>query len=154
MKRISIGLLVVIIFGGCFSKQNKYTVSFDRVDGLQEGSNVLNKGFTIGKVTHIDLYGNRVLVNIKLNTNRLIPVQSKFLIWENLLGSSYIEIEYSNQTNFIASKDTVFGKYQKQAVMDNLISDTTKRKKVEESLKKIASGIGELIETAKDSTKN
>ena len=37
--------------------------------------------------------------------------------------------------------------------MDNLISDTIKRKNIEKSLEKIATGIGELIESNKDSTK-
>ena len=153
MTKLFFGLLLTITFAGCFSKQNKYIISFDRVDGLQEGSSVLNKGLTIGKVTHIDLFGNRVLVDIKLNDNTKVPEQSIFLIKENLLGSSYIDIEYSDRINFLTSKDTALGKYQKQSIMDNIISDTTKRKKIEKSLEKIASGVGELIETAKDSTK-
>jgi ABC-type transporter Mla subunit MlaD len=153
MTKILFGLLLTMTFVGCFSEQNKYTISFDRVDGLQEGSSVLNRGLTIGKVTHIDLFGNRILVDIELNTKTKIPEQSTFLVRENLLGSSYIDIEYSDKMNFLSSKDTILGKYQKRAIMDNIISDTTKRKKIEKSLEKIASGIGELIETAKDSTK-
>ncbi len=153
MTKKLFGLLLAMTFVGCFSKQNKYTISFDRVDGLEEGSNVLNRGLTIGKVTHFDLFGNRVLVDIVLNNKTSIPEQSIFWVKENLLGSSYIDIEYSDKMKFLSSKDTILGKYQKRAIMDNIISDTTKRKKIEKSLEKIASGIGELIETAKDSIK-
>ena len=60
MIKIFFGLLLLIVFASCFSKQNKYTISFDRVDGLQEASDVSNKGFAIGKVKHIELFGNRV----------------------------------------------------------------------------------------------
>ena len=153
MMKILFVLLLTFAFVGCFSEKNKYTISFDRVDGLQAGSNVLNRGLNIGKVTHIDLFGNRILVEIELSGKTKIPEQSIFLIRENLLGSSYVDIEYSDSNKFLTSKDTILGKYQKQAFMDTIISDTTKRKKIEKSLEKIANGIGELIETAKDTTK-
>jgi ABC-type transporter Mla subunit MlaD len=153
MAKILFGLLLTMTFVGCFSNKDKYTISFDRVDGLQVGSTVLNRGLNIGKVTHIDLFGNRILVDIELNDRTKIPEQSIFLVRENLLGSSYVDIEYSDRIKLLNSKDTILGMYQKQAIMDNIISDTTKRKKIENSLEKIANGIGELIETTKDSTK-
>jgi phospholipid/cholesterol/gamma-HCH transport system substrate-binding protein len=153
MTKILFGLLLTIAFASCLSKQNKYTISFDRVDGLQEGSDVSNKGFAIGKVKHIELFGNRVLVDIKLNDKIKVPQQSIFLLKENLLGASFVDIEYSDKINYLSSKDTAIGEYQKKAIMDNLISDTIKRKKIEKSLEKIATGIGELIESNNDSTK-
>lgn len=153
MTKIFSVILLAMTFAGCFSKQNKYKVLFDRADGLQEGSNVLNKGVIIGNVTNIDLFGNNVLVDIQLNENKKIPEQSTFLLKENLLGSSYVDIEYSDKINYLSFKDTAIGKYQKQVIMDNLFSDTTKRKKIEKSLEKIVTGIGELIENAKDSAK-
>ena len=146
-------LLTVFTLTGCFRKNDKIIISFDRVDGLVKGSSVYNKGITIGEVTHLELFGNRVLVDIKLKDNIKIPEQSTFVIKENLLGSSYVDIEYSNSNSYLKSSDTTFGKYQKQVIMDNIISDTAKRKNIEKSLEKIATGIGELIESTKDTTK-
>ena len=146
-------LLTVFTLTSCFHKNDKIIISFDRVDGLAKGSSVYNKGITVGEVTDFHLFGNRILVDIKLKDNIKIPKQSTFGIKENLLGSSYVDIEYSNSNSFLKSDDTAYGKYQKQAIMDNIISDTTKRKNIEKSLKKIATGIGELIENTKDTIK-
>jgi ABC-type transporter Mla subunit MlaD len=154
MTKLLFGLLLIMSIVGCFSKQNSYKISFERVDGLQEGSIVFNKGFKIGKVTNIDLFANNFLVEVKLNENVKIPEQSMFLIKESVFSASCVEVEYSDSRNLLSTKDTVLGKYQKQAILDNIISDTTKRKEIENSLNKIANGVGDLIETVQDSAKN
>lgn len=156
MSKTTLFLFLIIAFSitSCFHKNEKVTVIFDRVDGLIEGSSVLNRGITVGEVTRIDLFGKQVIVDIKLKDNLKIPRQSTFTIRQSLLGSSSVDIEYSNSENTLTSTDTAYGKYEKQAIMDNIISDTTKRKNIEKSLEKIATGIGELIESTKDTTKD
>ena len=153
-KTILTTLLIALSIAACFHKKEQISVLFDRVDGLTDESLVINKGIAIGKIKSMHLYDNRVIVDITLNDNIKIPVHSTFTVNNSLLGGSCISIEYSNANNFLTAGDTVNGIYQKQVLMDNIMSDSTKRKNVEKSLEKIATGIGELIQSTKDSINN
>ena len=140
------------MLAGCMSDRTKYSILFDQVDHLQVKDPVLNKGVTIGEVTHLTMYGNQVLADIELKDNRNIPKGSTFLAKEYLLGSSCIDIKYSDSSTFLRSKDTVSGVFETRK-WERLSGDTAKRKKIEQSLEKIATGVKELIETVRDSTR-
>lgn len=146
-------LFIALLTTACFHKKEQLTILFDRVDGLTEKSPVINKGITIGQIKRLDLFENNVAVDISLNDNIKIPVQSTFTVKNSLIGGSYVSIEYANTNKFLTARDTAYGTYQNQALMDKIMSDTTKRKNIERSLEKIASGIGELIESTKDTIK-
>lgn len=147
--------LVALIFTSCTKPKIKFTVLFDRVDGLAIGSSVQNKGIKIGEVKRLDLFGKQVLADIELNTKTQVPVDSKFIIRNGILNSSTIDIEFSDNTTNVSPGDTVKGNYVQKALLDDLISDSTKRKQIESSLQKIASGVEKLVERAnKDSLNN
>jgi hypothetical protein len=58
----------------------------------------------------------------------------------------------SDKTVFLTNKDTARGYYLQKALVDGIISDSTKREKIQESLDKIGRGIKELVEASRDTT--
>lgn len=152
MIKLLFPVLMVIVLAGCHSDVNTCVVLFNRVDGLEQGSAVLNRGISVGKVTYLDFYKDQVLVKFELREGMHIPLGSIFSIKNGLLSPSYIDVDYSDSTAFLTSKDTVSGLYENKNLMD-ILSDTVHKRPIEQSLKKIATGIGELIQTARDSTK-
>lgn len=152
MFKLLFPVLMVIALAGCHSDANTCTVLFHRVDGLEKGSAVLNRGISVGKVTYLDFYKDQVLVKFELREGMHIPRGSIFAIRNALLSPPYINVDFSDSTTFLTSKDTVPGLYENKNLID-ILSDSVHKRPIEQSLKKIATGIGELIQTARDSTK-
>ena len=103
-------ILITIICGfliNCKHSGNKYTVVVDNVEGLKEGSNVLCAGLTIGKVTHLDLFKDSVVVDIEINKEFNIPIGSKFIVEKNTFSTINLLIERSGEISFIKNYDTV-----------------------------------------------
>ncbi|MGQ0738004.1 MAG: MlaD family protein [Bacteroidota bacterium] len=152
---IILSIALSLFFLACARhKKNKLTIVFDRVDNLQAGSPVKIQGIDIGKVLGLNLIDGGVLVKITLWDNKQIPAGSIFSIVNPMIGSAaYIDIEPSESAVFLSSEDTASGKYGERGLLDNLISDSAKRKKIEEALDKIAEGLKELVNARKDSTR-
>lgn len=152
MPKLLLPVLMAIALAGCHPDANTCSVLFNRVDGLEKGSAVLNRGISVGKVTYLDFYKDQVLVKFELREGMHIPRGSIFAIRNALLSPTYINVDYSDSTIFLTSKDTVPGLYENKSLID-ILSGTVHKRPIDQSLKKIATGIGELIEAAKDSTK-
>lgn len=138
----------------CKHSGNKYTVVVDNVEGLKEGSNVVCAGLTIGKVTHLNLFKDSVVVDIEINKDFNIPVGSKFIVEKNTFSATNLLIERSGELSFIENYDTVRG-YKDTSRFVLPVADTARQRKMKESIQKIADGFKELLDTSpSDSTKN
>ncbi|MFN8290743.1 MAG: MCE family protein [Chitinophagaceae bacterium] len=146
-------ILTLSIFACSKDNKSKVTVLFDRVDNIEKGSKVYLKGIPVGEVTHLELFGDSVLADINLADTIKIPTDSKFIINPSLIGSAHITIEPSNKTTFLTTKDTASGFYLQKSLLDDMISDSARREKMQQSLDKIGEGIKELIESSRDTTK-
>jgi ABC-type transporter Mla subunit MlaD len=145
--------IVTVCFVGCsHNKKAKLAILFDRVDHLKEGSEVYYKGLPVGEVTYLDLFRDSVLVEIKFTSAVKIPANSKFIINSSLIGIANISIEPSAKTTFLTSMDTVTGSYREKGLLDNLVSDSAKRQKIQESIDKVGEEIKKLIEASRDTT--
>jgi ABC-type transporter Mla subunit MlaD len=147
VRLITITILILVFFS-CRYDYNKLTILFDNVEGLEKGADVYYRGIKIGEVTHLDLFQDKVVADIKLKDSIRIPVSSRFIINPSVIGSAHITIEPSAQTSFFSSKDTVVGEYSKKQLLDDFVSDTIKRRKVQESFEKIGEGIKGLVEAS------
>ena len=146
-------ILILALFS-CRRYNNKLIILFDNVEGLENGSDVYYKGIKVGQVTHLDLFQDKVVADIKLKDSIRIPVDSRFIINPSFIGSAHITIEPSAQTAFLSSKDTVNGEYSRKQLLDDFVADSARRRKVQESFDKIGEGIKGLIDAAsKDTTK-
>jgi ABC-type transporter Mla subunit MlaD len=153
MRLITITILTLALFS-C-RNANRLTILFDNVEGLENGADVYYKGVKVGKVTRLDLFHNEVVTDIKLQDGIRIPVGSKFIINPSVIGSARITIEPSMQTTFLSPKDTMTGEFNKKELLDDFVSDTARRRKVQESFEKIGEGIKGLIEaSSRDTTKS
>ncbi|MFT3980805.1 MAG: MlaD family protein [Ferruginibacter sp.] len=153
LKRLLFIIVLLQSLTGCFRKKDRLFIVFDRVDGLVEGSAVFNRGLTIGTVQKMDLWKNKVLVEIELDNNVKIPAQSGVTIKQSVLNPSIIDIEYYDTTAFLSNKDTLTGNFIKQGLMDNLLSDSAKRKNIEDAINKIADAIETINDKKTDSIK-
>lgn len=154
MRLVTITILTVALFS-CRRDDNKLTIVFDNVEGLEKGGDVYYKGIKVGEVIRLDLFQNKVVTDIRLKDRIRIPVNSKFIINPSVIGSAHITIEPSTQTAFLSSRDTVAGEYSKKQLLDDFVSDTARRRKVQQSFEKIGEGIKGLIEVSSmDTTKN
>ena len=153
MRLVIIFILSLALFS-CRHDANKLTILFDNVEGLENGGEVYYRGIKVGEVTHLDLFRDKVAADIKLQDSIRIPVDSKFIINPSVIGPAHITIEPSVQTAFLSSKDTVTGEFSKKQLLDDFVSDTARRRKVQESFEKIGEGIKGLIEASRDSTKS
>ena len=84
---------------GVFSKVHTYTLSSKSGDNLTEGMPVAVWGFTIGRVSALELNDQGiVLIRIKIpdRHNRMIRANSKFVIDKPLIGSPRIIVQTNN----------------------------------------------------------
>lgn len=83
---------------GVFSKVYTYTLISKTGDNLTEGMPVVFWGFTIGRVSSMELTELGVVVQIKIpeRNNRVIRANSKFILDKPLLGASRIIVTTDN----------------------------------------------------------
>ena len=147
-------LTTTLLFAACSHKnKNKLSILFDNVSNLGKGAEVKLHGITIGEVTNMELLGDSVLVDIKLNKEQKIPVGSKFSILNPLIGNALVVIEPSEQKTFLKQIDTAKGSYEAKGILDTFFADSLNRQKAREALYKITTGLKELAEAKKDSSK-
>jgi ABC-type transporter Mla subunit MlaD len=151
MRFITITILTFTLLG-CHRDKNKMTILFDNVEGLEEKANVYYRGIIVGKVTSLELFEDKVAVDITLKDSIAIPVDSRFIINPSVIGSAHITIEPSTQSTFLSQNDTVTGMYGKKQLLDDFFCDTARRRKAQESFEKIGDGIKGLIEASSKDT--
>ncbi len=137
----------LLLLTSCKHPGDKYTIVVDNVEGLNERSEVICAGLPIGKVTHLDLFKDSVVVDIEVSKNFKIPFGSKFIIEKNMLGTTRLIIERSDELSFIKKNDTVRG-YKDTSSFTLTSLDTTKQRKIKESIQKIADGFKGLIDAS------
>lgn len=151
MRSINIIILTVILFA-CNRRHNRLTILFDNVEGLKEGSSVYCKGLIIGEVKKLAEADDGVWVDIGLADSIRIPVNSTFIINPSVMTGAHMTIEPSASVEFLSKLDTATGHFQKAPSFDDWTADTTKQRKIRESVEKIGEGIKGLIEASKKDT--
>jgi phospholipid/cholesterol/gamma-HCH transport system substrate-binding protein len=95
---------------GMFSKVYTYTLSSQTGENLTEGMPVAVWGFTIGRVSSLELNDQgTVLIRIKIpeRHNRMIRADSKFILDKPLIGSPRILVKTTNLNGLPLSPQTV-----------------------------------------------
>lgn len=114
---ITLVTIALLFFGFNFLKGKSVFKSgfflkarFEKTKGLQASNPVVINGYQVGTVYSIDAEDKNlthVIVEIKLNDNFNIPVNSVASISSNPLGSSSIVIEKGNSTQFLKSEQSL-----------------------------------------------
>ncbi len=127
-KEIKIGLVVVVsfiilIFGTkylkgleVFSKSTNYFVVYDHVEGLNEGSPIIFRGFKVGSVRKITLHPtrtNKILVTCLITENVVLATDTKAEITSlDLLGAKGINLLEGRNPNLLMPDDTLSQAYE------------------------------------------
>jgi ABC-type transporter Mla subunit MlaD len=137
----SLVLVLLIIFQVRSQLNNTITVLFASAKNLKKGNAVILKGITIGKVQDLNFFNDKVAVDILLTKTKHIPVNSKFILQQSILGGDYITVEPTTRTSYIHLKDTVTGYVSNEKFLDKLLSDTTIRKQLLQAIDTLTQAI-------------
>jgi ABC-type transporter Mla subunit MlaD len=131
MKNSLIVFMAVVMFlfignnYSCQQKGNKFTLIFDRADGLEEGALVKIKGLEHGKVTGINLASDSIAVDIRVSRKMQLSSDSKPFIISSITGLTYVALEPGRSQILLRPGDTIrSGFYKEIKLLDNLFSDT------------------------------
>lgn len=95
-----------------FSKSRYFFAIYEKVDGLNTDNVILVNGFKVGRVAEITLIpekGNLIMVKMEILEDQLnIPDSSVArIVSEDVLGTKAISLEFTQDTNFHVSGDTL-----------------------------------------------
>ncbi len=133
-KEILIGLCVILalcflFFGidylkgiNVFKPSNYYLVSYTNVKGLAVSAPVTVNGFKVGQVRSIEYeYNNpgHILVELSLNKELKVPVNSKAIIESDMLGTATIVLQMAPNNDFHSVGSHLIGETS-SGMMDNI----------------------------------
>jgi phospholipid/cholesterol/gamma-HCH transport system substrate-binding protein len=138
-KEVRIGILfivaLVLFFVGfsflkganLFSNNNKYYCYFSDIDGLQNSASVQIHGLAVGQVSHMELQGRQVKVEMTLNKKYQLPAGTVAnLTSSDLLGAKVIELAPGTGPGIIQNQGTV-GAGTEPSAMDKLTNELAPR---------------------------
>lgn len=101
-------LLFVILFG---CKDNGevvfYIISNDGA-GLEKNSEILCKGVKIGSVDNVEIYRDKVLLTLTINSENKVPTNSQVLVGMKNMVNRVLKINYDTSNNeFVGAGDTL-----------------------------------------------
>lgn len=136
-KELTIGICVlvsimILIFGinflkgiNLFKAANYYYATYQNVTGLATSAPVTLNGFKVGLVREINYeYDNpgNVQVELSLDKHLRLPVGTKAVLVTDMLGTSTIEIELGNSSDFHNLGDQLIA-VNKKGLMESITND-------------------------------
>ena len=108
--------LLILIYNFLFINKkdldNKHLIiqsEFDRIDGINENSEVRISGMQVGKVMSMQIINNKPLIKLALNKDLLIPDDSSLSIQtDGLFGKKYISLEPGGSEKFLNNGEKIF----------------------------------------------
>ncbi len=96
-----------------FSSSQYYYVFYDRIDGLEESSDVTLNGYKIGKVRHVEFTSDnsgRLMVTLALDAGFQIPKKSVAqIVSSDIMGTRSVKLLLSKETEMYHANDTLVG---------------------------------------------
>ena len=101
-------LLILTMLSSCQKEDNYLFIKFSDMSGISTETELLLKGYPIGKITELNIDKSEIIGRIKVFEDLEIPVDSKFYL-ENrdFFGAKEIFIELGNNETLLKSGDTV-----------------------------------------------
>lgn len=133
-KEVLIGIavmvsLAVLFFGidylkgvNVFKPANFYLVSFNNVEGLAVSAPVTINGYQVGLVRDIQYeYENNghMIIELSLNKELKLPIGTKALLATDMLGTSIIQLQLSDEKKYYKVGDQLIGE-NSRGLMDDL----------------------------------
>ena len=125
-------LLGLILFGVIFSvlvleKESSketfksYNITFNKIDGIQVGTDVLISGVKVGFVNNVSLEKNYPLVSVLIDKNIVLPNDSSISIQtDGLFGAKFMSIEIGGSEESMNEYD-FFSFYEDSILVEDLL---------------------------------
>lgn len=123
MKRIFLLIVFSFFLFGC--KENfQVQVKFDRIDGLDEKSQVILNGTEVGEIEEIFVDKDyKIVVSIEFSKIEKLPKDSKFIIKPSIIPiSKSVFIETGKSDRFLENNETVIGYFEEKSIIDTFIN--------------------------------
>jgi len=136
-----------------FAKSYNYKLISKSGEHIIEGMSVLFSGFTVGKVSSIELdNGGTVIITISIQEKykEWIRVDSRFIIDKPLIGSPRIIIETNNLTSPLLTQNSKKAVYIRDGINDII----TKAQPVVDELQSIVNNINKITANISDDNGN
>lgn len=114
---LAIAAIVVLVLGfnflkgqSVFSKPHIFYSKFSNIGNLEKSNSVKINGLTIGTVSNIyqaDKEVDKIIVEIRLSRDIVIPKNSIAFIDAGLLGSSFVNVEKGTGHEYLQEGDTI-----------------------------------------------
>lgn len=121
-------LFVVVILTVLFSEKKAskvslidYKIAFNKIDGVQVGTEVLISGVKVGFVNQVSLDKNYPLVSISIDKNIKLPNDSSISIQtDGLFGAKFMLIEIGGSEELMNEND-FFSFYEDSILVEDLL---------------------------------
>ena len=121
-------LLFVTIFSLLFSEKESskeslktYNIIFNKIDGVQVGTDVLISGVKVGFVNNVSLEKNYPLVSVLIDKNIVLPNDSSISIQtDGLFGAKFMLIEVGGSGESMNEYD-FFSFYEDSILVEDLL---------------------------------
>jgi ABC-type transporter Mla subunit MlaD len=127
MKRIFLFIVSLVFLFGC-KESFKVQVKFDKIDGLDEKSEVIFNGLNVGEIEEISVDSDyNILVSLELSEIENLPKDSKFIIKPSIIPiNKAIYIETGKSDTFLKNNETVIGYFEEKSLVDTLVNKGVK----------------------------
>lgn len=135
-----------------FKSGQKFYLSCDKVDGLAVSSHIKLHGMKIGTVRSMeyDSQSDRVIVLLNIYDNDLhIPVDSRFSVAADLLGTSDIVIEMGESTEYYENGATIIAPPAAPGLLDKADPIVSQLEQLMPKIDTLISGINVLVNDSK-----
>lgn len=120
-KEVKVGLfmitsIVLLYFGfsflkgiDFFSSENKYFAIYKNIDKLTESNLIYLNGYSVGRVSNIEIQQdkNRVIVELSINSQIKLNQATTAVLNGELLGGRFIQLSIGNSNEPLNPKDTI-----------------------------------------------
>ena len=121
-KEFKVGLLAIISItilylgfnflkgSDLFSTNNTYYAIYDNIDGLNISNPVLLNGFSVGRVSDIEILQNqqnKLLVSLDINRNQALGQGTWAIIKSDILGSKAVHLDSVQVGSRLSERDTL-----------------------------------------------
>ena len=120
--------LFIVIFSLLFSEKHSskesfksYNIIFNKIDGVQVGTDVLISGVKVGFVNKVSLEKNYPLVSVSIDKNIVLPNDSSISIQtDGLFGEKFMLIEMGGSEESMNEND-FFSFYEDSILVEDLL---------------------------------
>ncbi len=124
MKQIILLSSLVITLFSCSDPKKDLVITFEDINGLNEGDDVIIKKQNVGKVTNIE-FNNDYKMDVYIHLDKVdhLPRDSKFIIGKDGIFSNALYVVPGKSKADLTSKDKINGKAVEELNLNDVVNE-------------------------------